>query len=57
MTIFSREDDEDDTMQGSKAYCRKYNVTQTGVCEKCNERYIDAPVIDGRAQCPNCNKP
>ncbi len=57
MGIFTKEEDEDDTMHGSKAFCIKYNVTQAGVCDKCKERYIDAPVIDGRAQCPNCDKP
>jgi len=57
MTIFSKNDDEDDTMVGTKAYCIKYNITESGVCAQCGKRYYDVPVIDGKAQCPDCNKP
>jgi len=48
MTIFSN--DKDEKVRLSKS-------TQTGVCGRCHERYISAPIIDGRAQCPNCDKP
>ncbi len=32
-------------------------TTASGVCEGCNQRYTGVPVILGKPQCPNCDKP
>jgi len=33
------------------------NVYGSEVCETCHERYTSVPVIDGKPQCPRCDKP
>ena len=35
---------------------RPKDVTQSGVCPICRERYTDVPVIDGVPACPNCTR-
>jgi len=55
MTIFSKADEDKEKQRSITAASR--GITETGVCDTCHKRYINSPVIDGRAQCPYCDKP
>ncbi len=40
----------------SKLTYREAGIRAAGVCDQCHQRYTDVPVIDGKPQCPTCDK-
>ena len=51
------DDEKDETVEEiSTLTLSEVSKWASGVCDQCHERYTAAPVIDGKPQCPNCDK-
>lgn len=51
-------DIEDLAITGFEEVVKEINYSESsasGYCPRCKKRYIDAAVINGIVQCPNCN--